>query len=231
VQLLSAPSATGAAPATVRAAGRHGGLPPGHPVWVYLLLLLAGVVVASSFAQASAAAGRTEASKADVTNVTVTLGRSSEYAITLSKSRVPVGTVVFKVTNRGALPHDFKVCARATGSTKPNACVGRATSTLRPRTSAVLEVVFKQGGSFEYLSTVPGHAKAGTGLLDVGQNAYGGEKLALAEKVAECMHSHGFPNYPDNGNSTDIGSKPSARQANAAEKNCEKQARKALGLP
>ena len=194
-----------------------------------LLWLLAGLVVAS-LAQASAAVGKTEASKTGVTNVTVTLGRSSEYAIALSKTRVPVGTVVFKVANRGALPHDFKVCARASGSTTPNGCVGKATSTLRPGASAVLEVVFEQEGSFEYLSTVPRHAKAGTGLLDVGQNAYGGEKLALARKVAQCMQSHGFPNYPDNGNFTG-GSKPSASQANAAEKNCEKQARKALDLP
>ena len=192
--------------------------------------LLAGLVGAS-LAQASTAAGMTRASRASMTNLKVTLGRSSEYAITLSKTRVPVGTVAFRVTNRGALPHDFKVCARASGSTTPNGCLGNATSTLRPGTSAVLLVVFRQDGSFEYLSTVPGHAKAGTGLLDVGQNAYGGEKLALAQKVAECMHSRGFPNYPDDGNFIGTGSKPSARQANAAEKSCEKQALKALGLP
>jgi uncharacterized cupredoxin-like copper-binding protein len=192
--------------------------------------LLAGLVGAS-LAQASAAAGTTRASRAGMTNVKVTLGRSSEYAITLSKTRVPVGTVAFRVTNRGALPHDFKVCARASGSTAPNGCLGNATSTLRPGTSAVVLVVFRQDGSFEYLSTVPGHAKAGTGLLDVGHNAYGGEKLALAQKVAECMHSRGFPNYPDDGNFIGTRSKPSARQANAAEKSCEKQALKALGLP
>ena len=179
----------------------------------------------------SAAAGTTEASKTGVTSVTVTLGRSSEYAVTLSRKRVPVGTVAFKVTNRGVLPHDFKVCARASGSTTPNGCVGKATPTLKPGMSAVLEVVFEQEGSFEYLSTVPGHAKAGTGLLDVGRNAHEGEKLALAQKVAECMQSHGFPNYPGNGNFTGNGSKPGAPQANAAEKNCEKQARKALGPP
>ena len=160
-----------------------------------------------------------------VTNVTVTLGTSSEYGVTLSRQRVPVGAVVFKVTNRGALPHDFEVCAAATGSTAPNGCVGYATSALRPGTSAVLRVVFERQGSFGYLSTVPGHAKAGTGLLDVGRNAYGGEKLALARKVAECMHAHGFPNYPDNGNRSGTGSKPSAARANAAEQSCERQAR------
>jgi uncharacterized cupredoxin-like copper-binding protein len=177
-----------------------------------LLLLPLSVVASSPHASAE-------------TNVTVTLGGSSEYGVTLSRQRVPVGAVVFTVSNRGALPHDFKVCAAATGSSTPNACVGNATSTLMPGASAVLRVVFARGGSFGYLSTVPGHAKAGTGLLDVGRNAYGGEKLAIARKVAECMHAHGFANYPDNGNLTDVGSKPSALQTNAAERRCEKQAR------
>ena len=194
-------------------------------------LLVVGLVSAWS-AQGSLAAGSTEAAKPPVTTVTVALGQPSEYAIKLSTMRVPVGTVAFKVANDGALPHDFKVCALASGSTTPNECGGESTSTLNPGQSTVLDVAFKQTGSFEYLSTVPGHAKAGTGLLDVGQNAYGGEKLALAQRVAQCMHSHGFPGYPDNGNSTASGSKkPSAPQASAAEKNCERQARKALGLP
>jgi hypothetical protein len=192
--------------------------------------LVVGLVVAW-LAQASLAAGRTEAYEARVTNVTVTLGQTSEYAMTLSKNRVPLGAVAFTVTNRGSLPHNFRICARATGSTNPNGCAGKTTSTLRPGNSALLEVVFTHEGSFEYLSIVPGHAKAGKGLLDVGQNAFGGEKLALAKKVAECMHSGGFPNYPDNGNFTGTRSKPTAPQANAAERNCEKQARKALGLP
>ena len=198
---------------------------------VALPLLLGAGLVAAWSAQASIAAGRTEVSKPHVTSVSVVLGQPSEYSIKLSTTRVPVGSVAFEVTNHGALAHEFKICAGAIGSTTPNGCSGKSTSTLTPGQSAVLEVVFEQTGSFEYLSTVPGHAKAGTGLLDVGQNAYGAEKLALAQRVAQCMHSHGFPNYPDNGNSTVTGSKPSAPQANAAEVNCERQARNALGLP
>jgi hypothetical protein len=201
----------------------------GH-VSLHRSFLLVGLVVAS-LAPVPAAAGRADASKGGVTKVTVTLGRTSQYAITLSTRRVPVDTVVFTVTNRGALPHDFTVCARATGSAMPRGCVGRTTSALRPGSSAMLEVAFKQEGSFEHLSTVPGHAKAATGLLDVGQNAWGGEKLALAQEVAECMHAHGFQGYPDNGNLTGTGSKPSARQATEAEESCEKQGRTALGLP
>jgi uncharacterized cupredoxin-like copper-binding protein len=189
-------------------------------------LLVAGLVAVWS-AQASVAGGRTGASRPRV-NVTVTLGRPAEYSITLSRQRVPVGTVAFDVTNRGALPHEFEVCARATGSAEPNRCAGKATSTLGPGRSAVLDVAFEQSGSFEFLSIVPGHAKAGTGLLDVGRNAYGAEKLALAQRVARCMHSRGFPNYPDGGDRH--GSKPSAAQVIAAEKSCEQRARRALGL-
>ena len=92
-----------------------------------LMSLLAGLVVAS-LAPTCVAAATIEASKAGVTNVTVTLGRTSEYSIALSASRVPVGAVVFKVTNRGALPHEFKVCAHATGSIQPNGCAGNATT-------------------------------------------------------------------------------------------------------
>ena len=190
-----------------------------------------GLVVAWSAQAFVVAVGSTEASARAKTNVTVMLGKSSEYAITLSKRRVPVGAVVFTVTNRGALSHDFKVCARPSGSAKPNSCLGNATSTMRPGASVRLAVVFEHEGSYEYLSTVPGHAKAGTGLLDVGRNAHGGEKLALAQKVARCMRLRGFQNYPDTENRTPPGSKPSATQVNATEKSCEQQARRALGLP
>lgn len=199
-----------------------------HP---FAIVALSSLSVAPWSAQPPFAAGSTEASNSPVTTVTVALGQLSEYSIKLSTARVPLGGVAFNVTNDGALPHVFKVCAGATASAAANNCSGKSTSTLKPGQSAVLAVVFEQTGSFEYLSTVPGHTKAGTGLLDVGRNAYGAEKLALAQRVAQCMHSHGFPDYPDNGNSTVSGSKPSVSQATAAEEDCERQARKAAGLP
>ena len=43
--------------------------------------------------------------------VTVTAGTPSEFKFALSKSRVPVGTVTFNITNKGTIPHDFKVCS------------------------------------------------------------------------------------------------------------------------
>lgn len=207
-----------------------------RPPRSWLLPSLAAVLVAAGLAPASLARARTVLSRSVVTNVTVTLGQPTEYAITLSTARVPVGEVVFAVTNRGALPHDFKICARATGSTKPDDCAGRTTSTLGPGKTATLEVVFKQTGAFEYLSTVPEHATAAMkGLLNVGlkgQTITGTppKKLVLARKVTACMHAHGFPDYPDTGNNRN-GAKPGAAQADAAEKSCERQARKTLGLP
>jgi uncharacterized cupredoxin-like copper-binding protein len=83
------------------------------------------------------------------TVITVTAGKPSELAFKLSKSSmVPSGTVTFKVTNKGNLPHDFKV-----GTKK--------TAMLSPGKSATLTVTLKKGKKYPYLCTVPGHAAAG----------------------------------------------------------------------
>jgi mono/diheme cytochrome c family protein len=139
-----------------------------------LLLLFVGGVTLVWLAHASLAAGRTAAAGASVTTINVTLGKPSEFSIKLSKLQAPVGTVVFKVTNQGKLPHNFKVCARASSSTSANACLGKVTPTLAAGTSALLRVVFASKGSYEFLCAVSGHAKAGMkGLLGVGQKAGG----------------------------------------------------------
>jgi hypothetical protein len=200
-----------------------------------LASVISGALVAAGLVQQSLAAG---SPKASGTDVAVTLGQPSAHAITLSTDHVPVGAVFFTVTNRGDLRHNFKVCATPTGSTKPSDCDGKATSVLRLGDIAVLKVAFTEPGSFEYLSTRPHPANpAMRGLLNVGAKGQQGIspqippiKLTLARKVTVCMHSHGFPNYPDNGNSP-TGSKPSAAHANAAVKSCERRARTALGLP
>jgi uncharacterized cupredoxin-like copper-binding protein len=51
------------------------------------------------------------------------------------------------VTNKGKVPHDFKI-------------KGKKTALLSPGKSATLKVVFPKG-KFPYLCTVPGHAAAG----------------------------------------------------------------------
>ena len=83
-------------------------------------------------------------SAARATTVKVT---AKEFKFTLSKAKVPHGTVVFVVTNRGKLGHDFKI-----GTKK--------TPMLKPGKSSTLRVKLAKGGK-KYLCTVPGHAAAG----------------------------------------------------------------------
>ena len=92
------------------------------------------------------------------TTNSVVAGKPSEFKFTLSKTSVPLGTVTFKITNQGALPHDFMVCTKGGLA---NSCAGKVTKLISPGQSASLTVTFKQKGSYEYLCTVPGHAAAG----------------------------------------------------------------------
>ena len=60
------------------------------------------------------------------------------------------------------------------------------------------------------------------------------EKFAFALKVAQCLRAHGVPNFPDptaSGQQVPPGIDTQSPQFQAAETACEKQARKALGLP
>jgi hypothetical protein len=53
-------------------------------------------------------------------------------------------------------------------------------------------------------------------------------------KVAQWLRRHGFPNFPDptaSGQGLPPGIDTNSPQFQAAEANCEKQARKAVGLP
>jgi uncharacterized cupredoxin-like copper-binding protein len=104
------------------------------------------------------------------TVVDVTLGKPSEFGITLSKlSSLPLGTVVFKVTNRGKAPHDFRVCAAVAKTTAKSSCRGKATRILDAGQSATLVVTFKRLGMYEFLCDLAGHAGLGMkGLLGVG---------------------------------------------------------------
>ena len=92
------------------------------------------------------------------TTVTVTAGKPSEFGFQLSTKTVKHGSVTFKVTNGGQIPHDFKICTK--GGTA-NACTGSVTKLLSSGASATLTHTFKTKGSYEYLCTVPGHAAAG----------------------------------------------------------------------
>ena len=68
---------------------------------------------------------------------------------------MPKGVVTFKVTNKGKLPHDFKIS-------------GKKTKIVAPGKSATLKVTYTKAGKYKYLCTVAGHAAAGMkGVLKV----------------------------------------------------------------
>jgi uncharacterized cupredoxin-like copper-binding protein len=134
------------------------------PVAASVACLTAGLVWAL-FA-VPAAPGKT--SRPTAKTVVVTMGKPSEFSFTLSTRQVVAGTVVFKVTNRGKVPHTFEVCSSPSGSSKANACKGKVTTSLKPGHSQTLTVVLKKG-KYEYLCTIPGHAKLGMkGVIGVG---------------------------------------------------------------
>ena len=99
-------------------------------------------VLVALLAVAPLAVARTHAAKKTMINVA-----ASEFKFKLSKKSAPHGVVVFKVTNKGHVGHDFKIA-------------GKKTKVLSPGKSATLKVTLKKG-RYGYLCTVKGHALAG----------------------------------------------------------------------
>ena len=88
-----------------------------------------------------------------VTRVTVV---AKEFNFKLSKRKVPTGTVIFTVLNKGKIAHDFKIN-------------GKKTPLISPGKSARLTVKIAKNGRFTYICTVKGHARLGMlGSLTVG---------------------------------------------------------------
>jgi uncharacterized cupredoxin-like copper-binding protein len=108
---------------------------------VPMLASVAAVAVAgSSIAQGAV--------KAHPAAGTVTVA-ASEYKFVLStKTLKKPGSVTFKVTNKGHVPHNFKINKKAT-------------ALISPGKSATLTVKFAKKGSYYYECTVPGHAALG----------------------------------------------------------------------
>ena len=116
--------------------------------------LAAGVLVPGG--GASPKASQSPSHWKAATHVTVV---ATEYKFALSRQRVPAGTVIFTVTNKGRISHDFKIG-------------GKRTPLLLPGRSATLRVTFSKSGRYPYLSTVSGQAAAGMrGVFSVGPAA------------------------------------------------------------
>jgi uncharacterized cupredoxin-like copper-binding protein len=117
---------------------------------------LAAVVAVAGAALAADAAfvGGTQSGEAArsaqsaTTRVAVTAGKPSEFRYRLSRRTVFTGTVVFRVTNRGKIRHDFRIR-------------GKKTAKLRTGKSGTLRVRFAKPGTYRFVCTLPGHAAAG----------------------------------------------------------------------
>ena len=106
------------------------------------MLSLGVLVIAVGLVLAPAAISKPAASSATTVNVT-----AKEFKFIFSKKTAAHGLVIFKVTNKGALPHDFKIS-------------GKKTPMIKAGKSATLRVTLGKGTK-AYLCTVPGHAPAG----------------------------------------------------------------------
>lgn len=85
--------------------------------------------------------------------------KATEFKFVLSKKSVPVGTVIFKLENKGKIGHDFKID-------------GKTTKVIGPGKTATLTVKFTKKGRYAYVCTIPGHAALGMkGVLGVAESA------------------------------------------------------------
>ncbi len=103
---------------------------------ITLGFVLAALVVAAPVA------ARPTVTAATTVNVTM-----KEFKFVLSKKSVPHGVVTFKLTNKGALPHDLAIA-------------GKKSKLIQPGKTGKLTVTLKKG-KLAYKCTVPGHAAGG----------------------------------------------------------------------
>ena len=116
-------------------------------------------------AGAAAAVPAYLAAHPSASSITVTLGAPKETSIKVTPTKATSSQVVFNVTNRGKLPHSFRVCKTPVTSTKANTCAGSATKPLEPGAKATLTVDLPASGTYEYLSGTSSQAASGMKCL------------------------------------------------------------------
>lgn len=116
--------------------------------------IMTRVAIVSVFAASAVAFGATAQAPASArathraTLVTKIKVVAKDIKFKLSAKTAKRGVVVFKVTNLGALKHDFHI-------------KGRTTKKLSHGQSTTLRVTFLRKGRYPYKCTVDGHAEAG----------------------------------------------------------------------
>ena len=133
--------------------------------WLSFAAVAMVAVSAVVLGRSEPAASEAQATVPTVVNVVA--GKPTEWRFTLSRaSGIPAGEVFFKVTNKGTLPHLFKVCSAPVANVRLNACAGKATASIKPGQSATLTVKLSRAGTYEFLCT-SGAAKGMKGLITV----------------------------------------------------------------
>jgi uncharacterized cupredoxin-like copper-binding protein len=107
---------------------------------VSLVAVVAGAA-AALFAVVAYGGGST------TTATTVKVTAKDTLRFTLSRKSAPHGKVIFKVTNKGRIKHDFKIA-------------GKKTKLLKHNQTVSLTVRLKKG-KYKYVCTVDAHAAAG----------------------------------------------------------------------
>jgi len=107
-------------------------------------IVAATAAISASFLLATAqpAAAATTARTLSPTVVLVTAGKPSEYEFKLSPTSIKRGTVLFKLTNLGKLPHGFTID-------------GETTKVIASHRSTTLTVDFKKPGKYVYQCSEP----------------------------------------------------------------------------
>ena len=87
------------------------------------------------------------------TTVKVIAGKPSEFGFKLSTKTFKHGTVTFKVTNSGAIPHTFLVCSSSKGGSA-NSCAGKGTPQINAGQTVTLKITFKTAGTYAYRCSI-----------------------------------------------------------------------------
>jgi uncharacterized cupredoxin-like copper-binding protein len=108
-----------------------------------IVSLVAMVAVAAAALFAVVAYGGRSTAAATTVKVTA----KDTLRFTLSRKSAPHGKVIFKVTNKGRIKHDFKIAGKKTKLLKHNQTVSL--------------IVRLKKGKYKYVCTVDAHAQAG----------------------------------------------------------------------
>jgi plastocyanin len=142
---------------TFAIAGKKVTVKPGGAAVVQVTLGSAGKIAYVSTATGHAALrGALTVTAAAVAGPTTTVSVSAaDFKFDLSQQSVPVGKVVFKITNNGGTAHNFEIA-------------GKVSDLIGGGQTTTLTVTFTKSGSYPYLCSIPGHAEAGMkGVLTV----------------------------------------------------------------